>query len=223
MFKKPDSMILDKLDYQSLQHITLAVQNGYSLAHALIKSSEVLQIPSCRCRHQDIYNYAVDFSVQKKCDAGLIHMEYAYKFNTSRNTKYLQLSNTKMRLTFSSVKSERDIPKKSIFRTRNSSKNPQLYLQGYVLPEQDVSDDFLYGIITHEKISSIHNQETYEPKVSLGIPNYGCDAWLELYSLNDTSVILHKRDSETVPMIPLSVRDDFMEHIQQIEKRVDEK
>lgn len=206
----PNEEILSLIPFRDLQYIRIGIESGYSVASALIDSCDFLKVPSAKNRHQDIYNFASDFCIDKQCKEGKIAFDSKFLFNHAHNCKYLQLQNDTVMVTFCSVNSPTALPRTSIFR-RDLAYSNQVSMDE-ILNRKLLVKNPRYFIVTHQRILK---NGVYTPAIQIGIPDEEYQKWNNLFSLDETLelCISDKRTVETPPELDISLKEELVEAI----------
>ena len=113
--------------------------------------SELFKIPSSLPIKQEMRNLAVDLTLERDCASGRLKMKHTYKPNKKKNHFFTELTWNNNILTFSSIESDKIMPRFAHFREEYASTNQISFNDP--LGERTFREPS-YGIITHRESGS---------------------------------------------------------------------
>lgn len=213
-----EKMIKDIFKQRSRVNFNLAVEKGYELAKHTKENTNFINFS--RSRGSDLMshlkNYAVEYSIIKYIESGLLPYEFQIKYNRNRSARYFVLfdSERRIELCVNQVKNKECIGRKAFYRNKRIENfNSYIKFDDIESPEI-VNDRPVYFELNH-------GYQTSTPHfVVLGIP--GQDGkWIN--KLEISSEITLVEDTNTIKTKSEEIDfnfDQLQEYIEKSEKDV---
>ncbi|WP_106494850.1 hypothetical protein [Lentibacillus sp. Marseille-P4043] len=206
-------MIKNLFKQQTRVHFNMAVNKGYEMAIHAKENTNFLNYSKSRGKDLLSYlkNFAVEYSIIKYIESGLLPYDYEIKYNKNHSARYFVLfdQERKLELCVNQVNSKNNIGRKAFYRNKRiQSFNSYIKFDDIQEPE----------IITEQPtyFELNHGYQTMKPQfVVIGIP--GTDGkWIDKVEISKELTLV--QDTNTIQTKTEEIDFDFNKLQEYIEK-----
>lgn len=135
---KADVLVRDQIAPGTWPRFATVLRTAYAAADDMVKDNPILQVNSAADNKGRLIQWAVDFSLERAVETGLLQCDYRWRPFAKPTGQYLELLFNHSRLTVSQVENPKRQPRNVVFRENARLGNGQGLLE---LGDQVIEDE----------------------------------------------------------------------------------